>query len=187
VYSCLSIYSNYAILLQRFGEQRMRVRTLLISFVIAFAFMSGCGGGSSAQGQPGSSQLFPADISGTYTFTLTGTGGSLTLHGTLKETGWTPCNGNLLCNGATYQTNLNGNFSLSWCSADAFTATGQLFFTPGSPESFAFAIFDSTVSSNLVTMSSGDFSKLSGTWQNGTAYTCPPVPSGTLTWTAVKN
>lgn len=165
----------------------MRARTLLIGFVIAFAFMSGCGGGgSSTPAQPGGIQ-FPADISGTYTFTLTATGGSLTLHGNLKETGWTPCNGNLLCNGATYQNNLTGNFSFSWCSADAFTATGQLFFTPGSAETFAFAIFDSTVSSNLVTMSSPDFSKLSGTWQNGTAYTCAPVPSGSLTWTAVKN
>jgi hypothetical protein len=149
--------------------------------------MSGCGGGSYMQGPPGGGQ-YPADISGTYTFTLVGTGGgSLTLRGTLKQTGWTPCNGNLLCNGATYQNNLNGNFSFSWCNADAFTATGQLFFTPGTPETFAFAVFDSTASSNLLTISAADFSTRSGTWEAGSAYTCVPVPSGTLTWTAVKN
>jgi hypothetical protein len=165
----------------------MKVQSLLIRCFIAFSVaISGCGGGSYSQGQPGGTQ-FPADVSGTYTFTLTGTNGSLTLHGTLKETTWTPCNGNLLCNGATYENNLNGNFSFSWCNADAFTATGQLFFTPGSAETFAFAIFDGTASSNLLTMSSSDFSKLSGTWQTGTAYTCAPIPSGTLNWTAVKN
>jgi hypothetical protein len=81
---------------------------------------------------------------------------------------------------------LNGNFSFSWCSHDAFTSTSELFFTPGSTESFAFAIFDTTASSNLLTMSSSDFSTLSGTWQAGPAFTCA-APSGNLTWTAVKN
>lgn len=161
----------------------IQVRNLFIGFFMVLAWlMSGCGGGSYNQGG-----VYPADISGTYTFTLTGTGGSLTLHGTLKQTQWTPCNGNLLCNGATYENNLNGSFSFPWCSADTFTATGQLFFTPGSPESFAFAIFDSTASSNLLIMNTSDFSTRSGTWQTGPAFTCPPVPSGTLTWTAVKN
>lgn len=164
---------------------RIEVRSLFIGFwMVLSTLMLGCGGG----GQQTGSGQYPADISGTYTFTLVGTGGgSLTLHGTLKQTGWTPCNGNLLCNGATYQNNLTGNFSFSWCSADSFTATGQLFFTPGNPETFAFAIWDSTASSNLLLMKSADFSTRSGTWETGPAYTCVPIPSGTLTWTAVKN
>jgi hypothetical protein len=138
------------------------------------------------QAQPTGTQ-YPADISGTYTFTLAGNGGSLTVHGTLKQAQWTPCNGNLLCKGATYQNDLTGNFSFPWCSAQAFTATGQLFFTPGNAEAFAFAIFDTTVSSNLLIMDSADFSKLAGTWQTGPAFTCAPISSGTLTWTAIKN
>jgi hypothetical protein len=36
-------------------------------------------------------------------------------------------------------------------------------------------------------MKSADFSTRSGTWETGPAYTCVPIPSGTLTWTAVKN
>jgi hypothetical protein len=107
--------------------------------------------------------------------------------GTLKQAQWTPCNGNLLCNGATYQNDLTGNFSFPWCSPHSFTATGQLFFTPGNPETFAFAIFDSTASSNLLIIDSADFSKLAGTWEEGPAFTCAPIPSGNLTWTAVKN
>jgi len=161
----------------------MKVRNLSIGFFMVLSgLMSGCGGNSYMQG----GGQYPTDISGTYTFTLSWTGGSLTLHGTLKQTQWIPCDGNLLCNGATYENNLNGNFSFSWCSHDAFTSTSELFFTPGSPESFAFAIFDTTASSNLLTMSSSDFSTLSGTWQAGPAFTCA-APSGNLTWTAVKN
>ena len=164
----------------------MKVQSLLIGFlVILSTLVSACGGGYS-QGQPPGGGQYPADMSGSYTFTLAWTGGSLTLQGTLNQTQWTPCNGNLLCNGATYENNLNGNFSFPWCTAHAFTATGQLFFTPGSSETFAFAIFDSTASSNLLIINSSDFSKLSGTWETGSAFTCPPVPSGTLTWTAVK-
>lgn len=162
------------------------MRSLFIGYVVALAgLMSGCGG-ASAGGSNSSGGQYPADISGTYTFALAWTGGSLTLHGTLKQTQWTPCNGNLLCNGATYENNLTGNFSFPWCSPDSFTATGQVFFTPSSAETFAFAIWDNTASNNLIVMSSADFSKLSGTWQQGTAFTCG-VPSGTLTWTAVKN
>ena|SRR5438094_10537551 len=29
--------------------------------------------------------------------------------------------------------------------------------------------------------------KLAGIWELGSGYTCVPIPSGTLTWTAVKN
>jgi hypothetical protein len=164
----------------------MKVRNLFIGLVAVLAWlMSGCGGNSPTQPGPPGTQ-FPADISGTYTFTLVGTGGSLTLQGTLKQGQWTPCNGNLLCNGATFQNDLSGNFSFPWCSPDSFTATGQLFFTPGNPETFAFAIFDNTVSSNLLIINSADFSKRSGTWEEGTAFTCMPIPSGSLTWTAVK-
>ena len=165
------------------------MRNLFVGLFMVLAWlMSGCGGNSSTQAQPSSGGIqYPADMSGTYTFTLAGTGGSLTVHGTLTQAQWAPCNGNLLCNGATYQNDLTGNFSFPWCSPHAFTATGQLFFTPGQPETFAFAIWDSTASSNLLTMSSADFSKLAGTWQTGPAFTCAPIPSGTLTWTAVKN
>ena len=164
----------------------MKVRNLSIGFfMILSGLVWGCGGNSNTQSTPSGGQ-YPADMSGTYTFTLAWSGGSLTLHGTLKQTQWTPCNGNLLCNGALYENNLTGNFSFPWCSPDSFTATGQLFFSPGSAETFAFAVWDNTVSNNLVVMSSPDFSKLSGTWEQGTAFTCS-VPSGTLTWTAVKN
>jgi hypothetical protein len=107
--------------------------------------------------------------------------------GTIKQGQWTPCNGNLLCNGATYQNDLTGNFSFPWCAPHSFTGTEQLFFTPGNPETFAFAIFDNTVSSNLLIIDSADFSKLAGTWQEGPAFTCLLIPSGNLTWTAVKN
>lgn len=162
------------------------MRNLPIGLLAVFVWLtSGCGGSYGGSGQ--SSGQYPADISGSYTFTLTGsTAGSLTLTGTLKQSQWTPCNGNLLCNGAIYQNDLTGTFSFPWCAAHAFTATGQLFFTPGSPEVFAFAIFDSTASSNLLILNSPDFSKQAGTWEAGPAYTCPPAPSGTLTWTATK-
>lgn len=163
----------------------VKVRNLFIGlFMVLSALMSGCGSNSYSQGGQ-----YPADRSGTYTFTLTWNSGSLTLKGTLKQTQWTPCNGNLLCNGATYENNLNGSFSFPWCSPDAFNATGQFFYTPGGTESFAFGIGDTTTSSNLLVMSSSDFSTLSGSWQPGPAFTCPPVPSGSLsfTWTAVKN
>lgn len=165
----------------------MRVQMLVTGFlVILSVVVSGCGGGYS-QGQPPGGGQYPADISGTYTFTLAWSGGSLVLKGTLKQTQWAACNGNLLCNGATYENDLNGSFSFPWCAPDAFTATGQLFFTPGSAETFAFAVFDNTASSNLLIINSSDFSKLSGTWETGAAFTCPPAPSGALTWTAVKN
>jgi len=169
-----------------FRKERMKMRNLFIGFVVFAWLMSGCGGGYYTQPGPPGTQ-YPADISGTYTFTLVGTGGSLTVKGTLKQGQWTPCNGNLLCNGATYQNDLTGNLSFPWCAPHSFTATGQLFFTTGNPETFAFAIFDGTVSSNLVIIDSPDFSKLSGTWEEGPAFTCTPIPSGTLTWTAVKN
>ena len=134
-------------------EERIKMRNLFIGlFVVLALLMSGCGSNSYTQPGPPGTQ-YPADISGTYTFTLVGT----------------------------------GNFSFPWCSPDSFTATGQLFFTPGNPETFAFAIFDNTVSSNLLIINSADFSKLAGTWQEGTAFTCVPIPSGNLTWTAVRN
>jgi hypothetical protein len=165
----------------------MKTRNLFTGLFTVLAWLvSGCGGNSYTQPSPPGTQ-FPADISGTYTLTLIGTGGSLTLHGTLKQGQWTLCNGNLLCNGATYQNDLNGNFSFPWCSPHSFAATGQLFFTPSNPETFAFAIFDNTASSNLLIVDSADFSKRSGTWQEGPAFTCMPIPSGSLTWTAVKN
>ena len=123
--------------------------------------ISGCGSNSYMQT---TGIQYPADKSGTYTFTLAWTGGSLTVQGTLKQAQWTLCNGNLLCNGATYENDLTGNFSFPWCSPQAFTATGRLFFTPGNPETFAFAIFDTTASSNLLIIDSADFSKLAETW-----------------------
>ena len=166
----------------------MKVQNLMTAFLVLLStLVSGCGGGYSQGQLPGGGQS-PADVSGSYTFTLAWSGGgSLTLKGTLKQTQWVSCNGNLLCNGATYENDLNGSFSFPWCSPHAFTATGQLFFTPGSAETFAFAIFDNTASSSLLIINSADFSKLSGTWEMGSAFTCPPIPSGTLTWTAVKN
>ena len=167
------------------GCQVVKARKPFIGLLVVLSgITSGCGGGSYSQGG-----LYPVDRSGAYSFTLTWSGGSFTFHGTLKQTQWTPCNGNLLCNGATYENNLTGSFSFPWCSPDSFNATGQLFYTPGGTESFAFAVGDTTTSSNLFTMSSPDFSTLSGPWQPGPAFTCPPVPSGSLSfnWTAVKN
>src|SRR5438094_3502364 len=85
------------------------------------------------------------------------------------------------------------SFTLSWCNADTLNGTAQLFFTPASasapasPESIAFAVGDVTTSNNIFTASSSDFSKLAGIWELGSGYTCVPIPSGTLTWTAVKN
>jgi len=157
------------------------MRSLFAGLVMVLSWLiSGCGGGYQSAGQ------YPADRSGSYTFTLGWTGGSLVLQGSLKQSQWTPCNGNLLCNGATYENNLTGSFSFPWCAPDSFTATGQLFYTPGQPETFAFAIFDSTASNNLLIMNAADFSTLAGTWQTGPAFTCA-TPSGNLTWTAVKH
>src|SRR5258707_8439328 len=108
----------------------MKVRSLLIGLLMVLsAPMSGCGGGSYSQGQPSGSQ-FPADVSGTYTFTLTGTGGLLTLQGTLKETGGAPCKSNLLFNRATHQKKNNCKFFFFFFSSYAVSATRQLFFSP---------------------------------------------------------
>lgn len=161
----------------------------VVVLILALQLVCGCGGGYQSGGS-----MFPRDISGSYTITLVGSsGGSATLRSTLKQSQWTLCNGNLLCNGATYINNLTGNFSLSWCNADTFSGTAQLFFTPAtasapaSTESIAFAVGDVTTSNNIFTASSSDFSKLTGVWDLGSGYTCVPIPSGTLTWTAVKN
>lgn len=169
------------------ARREMKMRHLFIGLFMVLAWLiSGCGSNSYTQPGPPGIQ-FPADISGTYTFTLVGTSGSLTVKGTIKQAQWTPCNGNLLCNGATYENDLTGSFSFPWCAPHSLSGTEQLFFTPGNPETFAFAIFDNTVSSNLLIIDSTDFSTRAGTWEEGPAFTCLPIPSGNLTWTAVKN
>jgi hypothetical protein len=164
-------------------------RLAVLMLILALELVFGCGGGSQSSGS-----MFPPDISGSYTIILVGSsGGSATLHSTLKQSQWTLCNGNLICNGSTYINNLTGNFTLSWCNADTLNGTAQLFFTPASagapasPESIAFAVGDVTTSNNIFTASSSDFSKLVGIWESGPGYTCVPIPSGTLTWTAKKN
>lgn len=164
-------------------------RLPVLMLILALDLVCGCGGGSQSSGS-----MFPRDISGSYTITLVGSsGGSATLHATLKQSQWTPCNGNLICNGSTYINNLTGSFTLSWCNADTLSGTAQAFFTPASasapasPEGIAFAVGDVTTSNNIFTASSNDFSTLTGIWDLGSGYTCVPIPSGTLTWTAVKN
>ena len=164
-------------------------RLTVLMPILALQLVCGCGGGSQSSGS-----MFPPDISGSYTITLVGSsGGSAILHSTLKQSQWTLCNGNLICNGSTYINNMTGSFTLSWCNADTLNGTAQLFFTPASasapasPESIAFAVGDVTTSNNIFTASSSDFSKLAGIWELGSGYTCVPIPSGTLTWTAVKN
>jgi hypothetical protein len=58
---------------QRHEEEKMRNLFVGLFMVLAW-LMSGCGSNSSTQAQPSSGGIqYPADISGTYTFTLAGT------------------------------------------------------------------------------------------------------------------
>src|SRR6267143_6954730 len=68
-------------------EVRMKMRNLFVGLFMVLAWlMSGCGSNSYMQT---TGIQYPADKSGTYTFTLAWTGGSLTVQGTLKQAQWT--------------------------------------------------------------------------------------------------
>jgi hypothetical protein len=108
-------------------------------FILLATTLCGCGGG---YGQSTNSQ-FPADISGTYTFTLKwaglncpSAGCSFQFKGNLKQSSWQLCNGNLLCNGSQYENQLTGSVSLSWCMAHSFSSTAELFFNAEQPGNF---------------------------------------------------
>ena len=149
--------------------------------VLALSLISaGCGGGGGSYNGP-----YPADVSGSYTFTLSGypCGPScqpLVALG-FSQTAWSNRT-NTLTFGSVWSI-----YNFCWNTSpptSAFTFSGNVTVSSGQTETLTIVI--QVNGQDFVTLTTTDFSKLTGTWTAGPALVTCSGSNGPLTWTAQK-